>query len=463
MNISSFKIVGTVFVVVWSLILSTPSDGYATLSLSVNPFAGGTSLRFGRVAESGSPLNNKEVRIRITSDEGTQYQVLQRVVDPLISERGVSLSVDALTSYTVLGSNSAGTLYQQEAMSFGYTDQLLYTSNGNGDSDAFTVIYSVNNSRLNAAGNFVGKIMYILRPIGAGAQQDSYLNVFLDIPDDFKVESKASSGMNTIRLNPEGIAKNEGYVTLTFSGNRGGEINIYQEILDFPKDQMSEEISRDIVQFVVLGSSGGNILYPNQTVLERRRVQIYSSSQGEGSVAVNFLVDKDKIEAQKAGEYKGQLKYFVEAGETQETIEVNLEVTVPSIFNLETQYPPGGVNFASLLPNSPPQIKEVEVTVNSNLGKPYMVMQTVQSPMANEKGQEIPREFFQVKAEVLDNGPGRIKFVDFDAVSVGEIPIYISDEKGSSSHFKVSYRLKPYPEIAAGQYTTAIVFSLGEL
>ena len=58
----------------------------ASISLSINPIDGANNLQFGRVDIPSA--FNKEVKIRITSSGAKQYQVFQRIVDPLVNERG---------------------------------------------------------------------------------------------------------------------------------------------------------------------------------------------------------------------------------------------------------------------------------------------------------------------------------------------------------------------------------------
>ena len=88
------------------IVFAAVNFAQASVHLSVNPVTGGTSLRFGRV---GGDLDvNKEVRLRVSSDEGKQYQVYQRLVEPLVNDQGASLGVDAVSTYTLNNSNASG-------------------------------------------------------------------------------------------------------------------------------------------------------------------------------------------------------------------------------------------------------------------------------------------------------------------------------------------------------------------
>jgi hypothetical protein len=75
----------------------------------------------------------------------------------------------------------------------------------------------------------------------------------------------------------------------------------------------------------------------------------------------------------------------------------------------------------------------------------------------------MPEQYFTFKQELLGGQAGRVGFDDFSPVSTGETSIYFSDNKGSAGRFHVIYRLKPYPTMVAGDYTTAIRYSLGEI
>src|SRR3989338_6647397 len=166
-------------------------DAHSTLDLSVAPFSGGNNLRFGRV--SAGEQANQEVRIRVTATDGEQYQVFHRIADFFLNEKNAPLAEDALSTYTLLGSNSSGTLYAQNVERLGLSDQLLYSSSTGGDSDAFTVVYSVDASRINDSGNYFGRIQYIARPVGGSSQDTVILNVSIEASGELRVSVTGSS------------------------------------------------------------------------------------------------------------------------------------------------------------------------------------------------------------------------------------------------------------------------------
>ena len=142
---------------------------------------------------------------------------------------------------------------------------------------------------------------------------------------------------------------------------------------------------------------------------------------------------------------------------------VDLEVQVEPQFNIEVTLPPEGMRFEKVLPDGPAQVKEVLVNVKTNLGKPYMVIQKMVSPMTNEKGEEIIPQHFHMKVSLEGSAKGRAAMEDFRQVEAGDSSIFYSDNQGSSAAFKAYYRLRGYPEIAPGDYSTSIVYSLSEM
>ena len=143
----------------------------ASLNLTVTPYEG-MSLRFGEV--NSNSYINKEVKIRITSTDGVQYRLRQRLLEPVVSDKGEILNEGVLSFYTVRGTNAAGSLYQDILRSLSTRDEILYTSNRAGDSDSFVVVYSIDGKKISQRGSFRGKILYTLESIG-GASSKTYI------------------------------------------------------------------------------------------------------------------------------------------------------------------------------------------------------------------------------------------------------------------------------------------------
>ncbi|HQP10010.1 MAG TPA: hypothetical protein PKV41_01345 [Candidatus Omnitrophota bacterium] len=452
-------------ILILTVIITFVTLGYveaqAALNLSVAPVSGGNSLRFGRIV--GDEEASQEVRIRITSTDTEQYQIYQRMIDPFTNDRGVTFSRDILMGYTLLGSNASGTLYAQALEPIGPADQLLYSSSPNGDSDSFTVAYMVRGNAVTDSGNFLGRLQYTARPVGGAGQDDVILNVTFEVSDDLKVEIKGSSTANTVRLRLNGDQESAGHVQLSFRENPGRTIRFVQDVQGLPQNASMNEIPSGMILFATSGSASGEMYPGTPTPLSRRAEEIYSSQAAEDTFYVHFFLDETILERQETGVYAGRLNYAVEAGTIQEQTVIDLELTVDPVFALSVDLPPDGLSFERILPDSQPELRDVNVAVRSNLGKPYMVTQSVISPLTNASGDQIPAEYFTVKVVLLEGESGKSGFGDFQPVPIEDHPVFSSDASGTPSRFKVVYRLRPFKEMAPGSYATAVRFSLGEI
>lgn len=433
----------------------------ASISLSISPVSGSNSLRFGRLVASEE--NNIEVRIRINSTDSEQYQVYQRMIEPLTNERGQMASVETIKSYSIMGSNSSGALYLDTMDSISSAQQLIYSSSTTGASDSFTVVYVADGSKLGSAGNYFGKMAFTVRSTGGSSQEVAYLNVFIDSFGEVKASIEESNGRDYIRLESGDELNKEKYLKVSFSGNPGAPIRIYQEVYVFPQNELFDEINGDIVQFFSSGEPKGEIENQVPTDIDRKKTLVYSSKEAEDSFFVNFFIDEAKVDMQKAGNYKGKIQYTVESESIAKEFSFDIEIEIKPVFNMEVTLPPGGMSFEKILPMSPPKVNEVEVSVRSNLGKPYVVVQDVLSPLTNTKGDVFDGKNFAIKVELQEKQKGKVVYDDFQPIPVEANPIFFSDNKGSSSKIKVYYRLRPYENMSAGGYSTNIVYSLGEI
>jgi len=449
------------FFTTFLLVLGAAHTSSAALNLSVSPLSGGTTLRFGRVS-SGS-TTNREVRVRVTNTGGAQYQVFHRVIDQFVNEENAPLAADAMSTYTLIGSNALGTLYAPSPERLGFTDQLLYSSGQSGDSDSFTVVYALEGGRLSASGNYLGRIQFFARPVGGPSQDSAILNVTIEASGEFKFTIEGSEARDAVRLSPKNGQAQEGFVQIDFKENLGNTITVYQEAEAFPQDELFNELAAGVVLFAAAGSSSAELQPQTLTPVMRKRTQVYTSKESKDSFRLNFALDKDKLAEQKAGTYQGTLRYIIDDGGREEAHLVRLTVEVEPVFLIEVDLPPQGLTFERLLPDSPPIVRQLEVEVRSNLGKPYIIMQNVASPLTNGQGTELPQQYFTYKGELAGRPAGKLAATDFVQVPGGETSLFISDNQGSPSRFNISYRLRPFPAMVPGDYTTSIRYSLGEL
>ena len=381
----------------------------------------------------------------------------------MLTSGGIALTRSVIETASYPGSNSYGSLYLENLEPLSFSDQLIYTSDQSGNSDSFTLMYRVNPDEMQASGNFSGQIVYTVRPIGSSSEDQRILNVFLEDAGELQVATSASSGSNLIELKSGRLEDQEGYFKISLQGNVGGDVRIYQEILDYPRNELNKEINRQVVQFMTNAENQTGLNYQTPTDLEREKVLLYTSQHNEDSLDVYFKINEEALVDQKAGRYSTQIRYLIEGDDINQVIDANLIIEITPILKLVIDAPAGGLSFKRLLPDTPPQVQEIYLTVQTNLDTPYMINQTINVPLTNEDGIALEDEYFTIKQEFLEGKTGDLQFQNFDAVPIGDTPIFYSDATGSPAKIKVIYRIKPYRNMQAGSYQTMILFSLGEI
>lgn len=432
----------------------------AALELNITPVDGGNTIRFNR-GDINSGVT-KEVRVRITTNDNTQYQVYQQLVSSFVNERGITIDRPVLLASIVPGSNGSGTPYLSSYEPMGRGEQLLYTSSPQGMSEAFTIVYTVDPKYLSDSGSFRGLIQFSLRPVTGGQRETIQTNVFIESNADLQVKVAGSTAVNLVRLDTSMNAI-PAYVNLSFSGNSGGNVKVYQEVLTYPINDLNFELDSDILKTTFEGAVNGDLSYPSTIDLPRNRVLIYKSTQQSDSFSIRFLIPPDNLVKLMAGGYRGVIRFSFETDHDVKNFDINLDIKIAPIFEIKLDFPQGPINFTGIFPGKDPQIKEVDVQVRTNLHRPYVVNQKVSDLLVNDKGQIIPEKFFVVKEVLLSGNSGRPASEEYVPVKQGEEGIFYSDKNGSPATFKVLYRLSPFEGINPGDYKTAILYSLGEL
>ena len=454
---SYFKIIPSLFLI----LCCVQQPVFAAISLSVNPLDGSNNLRFGRVLPNVD--NARQVHVRVSSTGGKQYQIFQRVLEPIVNEKGEDLDLQALGTVTQAGSNASGTLYMQNADRLSFNDQLLYTSGRGGESDSFIVAYSANPGLIKASGSFAGRLMFTARELGGASQDQAMINVSLDTLSSWNISIAGGHSPEKIRVKDSDTSeKTADFVKVSFSGNAGQEVRVYQELVSVPQNVDGKELQLEALLFSVNGLTQQNIHVSGANALRSGRTLVYSGQAAEDNFVVSYFWDADKVRELEAGTYTGKIRLLVEANGSTEEHLIDLELQVQPAFTVDVSLPTGGVRFTHVLPTNPPEDKEVLVTVRSNLQKPYQVLQSFRTPMTNEQGKEIGKENFLIRVDIPPGQKGRTRFSEFTPVDIGEYPIFFSDAQGSAAFFKVMYRLKAGSQSNPGNYSAPVEFSLNQ-
>lgn len=433
------------------------SAAQAALNISVISISGGNTVDFGRV-RTGAVIS-KEVRMRVTSTDGKPYQVFQSFSEPPVNEKGVRLRSNAIEAYTLSGSNSFGTRYLDQKESLGYGNQLVYSSDTVGDSDAFTIVYAVDGNTIGSSGKFFGKVVYTVRS-SDGSQERGYLNLSLESFNDFQNSVKGSTTIDSVEMVVNEKESKDGYVKIQFTDNPGSEVKVYQEFIELPQNESFEEIGLSVVEVTSEATNHSEIRIGSE--LTRVKELIYLSTETNDDIVVKFHYNEIKVAQQKAGRYLGKIRYSIETDSKIDIFDINFVAIIDPIFRMEVELPAGGLSFRNLIPNNPPIEHELTVNVHTNIGKPYMIIQNIGSLLTNEKGSVIPAKYFTMKLSSDGETKGELAFINYRPVVISDSPIFYSDKFGSSTMFKVLYKLAPFAEIDPGDYTTSIRYSFGE-
>lgn len=432
----------------------------ADLDFTVLPVDGGSAIRFSR-GDLNSDVT-KEMRVRVTATGDVQYQVFQQLISPLVNERGITIQRPVLLASILPGSSGSGTVYLSSYEPVSRGEQLLYTSSANGMSESFTIVYKVDTSNLVDSGSFNGLIQYVLRPVSGGERKTVNANVFIESNAQLSIEVEGSGAKNLIRLDSKRDTL-PAYVKFTFSGNTSGNLRVYQEFLTYPINDLNSEPESGTLKMYSEGAQNGELLFPSTGDVPRNRVLVYKSSQQSDSFSTRFLIPPDQLPKMSAGNYRGVVRFSFESEHETRNFDLNFEIVVSQLFEISLSFPKGPVDFSRVLPGTPPQIKEIDVEVMSNLRRPYVVNQRVGDLLTNQKGEQIPQKYFVSRQELLNESVGKVAHQQFSPVEIGESQIFKSDTIGSPTKFKVFYQLSPFDKMNAGDYKTLIILDLAEL
>jgi len=379
-----------------------------------------------------------------------------------LNEKGDTLNLQAISTQTLPNSNSFGTLYLQNSDHLSISNQLLYSSSQSGQSDMFVIGYSLNQNLVDTGGSFRGRLVFTVRGIGNSSSDQVTIDVFLNVSSSLKVSVKGAH--NPIRIRIKGSDTSEktaDFVTLSFSGNSGQEVRIYQEIETMPQNETDQELGTETLQLDAQGQTEG-LRAQGLGPFKAGKTLIYSSNKNEDNFIIYFLVDAAQVQQQGACSYVGKIKYIVETDQGRQEFPIGIQCDISPVFSVSITPPPGGVNFTHVLPSSAPQDKEVMVTVLSNLHKPYQVIQELKSNMVNQQGKEINSKYFTVQVEIPPGQKGQTNLTEFSPVQIGEYPVFSSDAQGTGANFTVVYRLQGYAQMSAGDFSAPIMFSLNQ-
>lgn len=471
------------------VLCSTITPCFAAFSLAVEPYEGGYDLRFGKASTQDQKIV-KEVTIRMTTDIGKQYRIYQRLDKPLSTPDGVEINRDNFKMYTLINSNTMGTLERIEEYPVMSSDTVLYTSNTAGDGDSFRVVYTLQPTIDQVAGSYYGRMIYYAVPIDSSQEQvNETINMYADLTNEGAVEISTVSGFKSIRISSKDVSDNMTAavqyptVNISIKGNLGASYRIYQQLGDtLVKASDGQKFDLSKVAFKVTNLKSGEIVKQNDLSELKAKSLVYASDDlgSSAEIAVKFEPTNEFVE-ERANLYTGMINYSIELDKTRTMVEpgyidsVDVEFDVEPIFRIiATSVTPDGetivqegsavLSFGELSYKTGPSESKVNIKIDSNLDKPYLVTQKILGTLQNDNGDIIPSELFTFVLGQIEDSVGTIKFDTESSVNPDkDTAIFVSNQDGDSDEFNITYRLRVTADTPGGNYNAGVSYSLSEL
>ena len=453
-----------VFILLGSRISTLAASDIFNLSYTLTE--GGTRLEL-------TPLNPyKGVQITVTSNVSTRYEVIQRVINPLVNQDNPGAALGNNFVFRGLrGTNNYGDFRVPVTDSPPRSNEVLYVSDTAGDADTFTLAYGITNLQDIEAGHYFGRFGFILNPISSTRPQvTQILDVYVTISREEtkpKIEISTSSGGKVISLNPQKTEMQVADVTVKINSKSRKPFSISQVLTQPLVSEEGVRLDSNRVNFttreVKLGLAEGK----NTPLFSGRPQNVYSSAPS--GQADNFFVISyglTDFSAVKAGRYRSQIQYLLEEMGAQTRLDtLDLEIENARLFDLQItpldqRY---AIIFTNVKPTEPPKKSEVLIEIKTNLGKPYQVNQEVLSELTSPEGIKVPEEYFTMHTESIDSTRGKLKFSSEDQVKKGSSVLFLSDNQGAADKFKVVYTLTSPKDLKTGDYSSRITYSLSEI
>lgn len=447
------------------LLIPNKNSAADVFDLSYSLTEGGYQLEI----DSANP--HKGVRIEVSSDIATQYEITSSIIKPLEKRDSPDKTIkDNFVVRALTGTNLYGNLRVPASDSPVRTSEIIYVSSSAGNADNFTLIYSIVNEEEILPGYYAGKLAFTLRPIGSSQQPvTKILDVYVNIKEGLDIAGIQILPVNSlrdIRLNSQKEGMQSADVVVNISGGFRNQFALKQVMTRPLESNEGNQLGINKLSFLVKEATQGSAVNQETALSSQPQVVYTSGANGEHDNSFIITYTLADITSEQAGKYSSLIQYILDDSKSGQKRpgNLNLEVEIERIFdfNITPEDKMGSISFANLNPKEPPRRKEVVIEISSNIKKQYQLSQNVYSGLTNKDGAAIPSKYFTLKTEAIET-KGALKFPEPQEVKKGETALFISDRQGSSDKFKVIYELTCPLDVASGDYSTRIVYSLSEL
>lgn len=450
--------------VMTSILLGAAGEARATFEFTATPRRGGQHIRFEE-AQPGGLLRNEELTLSVTSDLGTQYRILQMLYQPLTNETGRTIPSGAWIQFSP--SEPLGNLRPKLETPVALGQHQIYTSNAQGESDSFIIVFNVRVPEDQPGGIYRTQISFTAEPVTPVSGVSSRvltLDVRVELRPTFNMTVTTATGGRSIDLgviDRERVSA-EAAIGLRVENNTGHAYRLVQQLVEPLTSEAGALLDEEEVTFVAQGTQRGRAAITAPEPVSLSPKIFYESDAGGTSDELALVYRAGASGGIPAGRYRGTVQWRAESSSPfvpAEPVTLPVVLRVEEVLDLQIELDPqGGLQFGRFGAGGA-QSRIVTLTVVSNLGKPYQVSQLVGRKLTNEKGVTIDRESFTYR---VDAGPasGGNALRGPSAVTEGESTLYTSDRRGTPEKIVVRYDLNVPPGAHSGAYTSEIKYSL---
>lgn len=134
---------------------------------------------------------------------------------------------------------------------------------------------------------------------------------------------------------------------------------------------------------------------------------------------------------------------------------VGFSIQVDPVFKVESTSDQGGNIEFPLRPGEPVS-RSAQVSVRSNTGRPYRILQRLEQPLLNERGADAADE--PVLFTVTDGvHGGRSEVVSPQPLTTQPVILFTSGPQGESDDFTITYSVSSKQLVPAGSYRARIL------
>lgn len=459
-----YKMNKKIVLLFFALLLLVSKSAFAVIDMRIQPVEGGNEVRFGKVG-AYIPYISKAVTVSITADVNQQYQLVQTLVEPLANTQGFLLPASSFSVYAIKDGKATGTLNAERELPVSEGRAVVYTSDIQGMSASFTLVYVLKNSENILPGSYQGKLVFMVESPGAA---QPVAPVVITITADIEslgtfVDITTATGAKTIVLNSAKAETSSFDLVVDIKKSLKEQFEISQSVTRLPESRQGKQLFPETLTVSAHGHRRGGGTAGSMPLTKGEQTLYISGTGGDEDcfVITYSLVDFEK---QNAGNYQAEVQYFLKTQSGQKFLgNFALDITIDRLLDLTvTPEHDSGIRFQDVRLDQRPSRSEIVVEIRSNLGRQYQVSQQLPAALVNNEGKSIPSRYFTLR--LADVGTkGLLQFDQPTAVKTGEMVLFVSDKDGSPDKFRIIYEFSADAHVEAGDYTGRIVYTISEL